>query len=41
LAYRPDGDAIAIGFGPIPISQGYEIPLASPWNIWGWALDDN
>jgi hypothetical protein len=34
LAFRIEGEAVVIGFGPTPRSEGEEIRLASAANIW-------
>jgi hypothetical protein len=40
LAFWVEGQCIAIGYGPTPISQQGEIRLAARTNIWADALDD-
>ncbi|MGE5516668.1 MAG: cyclophilin-like fold protein [Bacteroidota bacterium] len=40
LAFRVEGEAVVIAYGPTPNSEGEEIRLAMPANVWGRTNDD-
>ncbi len=40
IAFRTEGEMVVIGYAPTPCSEGGEIRLASPSNIWGRTDDD-
>ncbi len=40
IAFWPQGNCVAIGFGPTPMSKGNEIQLAAKTNIFAKALSD-
>lgn len=40
IAFWIEGNAVAIGYGPTPISHGSEIRLAAATNVWADAEDD-
>lgn len=40
LAFRVEGEAVVIGYGPTPNSEDTEIRLAMPANVWGVTKTD-